>query len=113
MSKVVARAGLILGATGLLFSVQAERSLAQQDSKPTASSAASPRAKLPEEALKSAQQAEKRLKEDKPKEAISILEQVDKKYPGHRAVSLRLAQIYDTLGDNGPALFYYRRYALL
>lgn len=67
--------------------------------------------RLPEAGLKKAQLAEKQLKADKPQEAIKILEALDKEYPGHGAVSLRLAQVYDQTENYGAALFYYRRYA--
>lgn len=66
--------------------------------------------RLPDEGLRRAQQAEKRLSADKPQEAIRTLTELDKDFPGHAAVSLRLAQIYDQLDQTGPALFYYRRY---
>jgi len=66
--------------------------------------------RLPEEGLKTAQQAEKYLAQNQPAKAIQTLLDLDKKYPGHAAVSLRLAQIYDTNNNLGPALFFYRRY---
>lgn len=70
-------------------------------------------AKLPDEALKRAQQAEKKLEANKPQEAVTILLKVDKDYPNHAAVSLRIAQIYDTMNNTGAALYFYRRYAKL
>lgn len=66
--------------------------------------------RLPDDALKRAQKAEKQLKINKPREAIKILEDLDRDHPGHAAVSLRLGQIYDQLSEYGPALFYLRRY---
>lgn len=65
---------------------------------------------LPEAALVKAREAEKHLKADAPNEAIAILRELDKAHPNTAAISLRLAQIHDTLGQNGYALFYYRRY---
>jgi hypothetical protein len=65
---------------------------------------------LPAEALEKAREAEKHLAANAPDKAIAILKDLDKAYPGHSAISLRLAQIYDTLNSNGYALFYYRRY---
>ncbi|MBX7246366.1 MAG: hypothetical protein K1X53_12790 [Candidatus Sumerlaeaceae bacterium] len=73
--------------------------------------AANAYSRLPEEALREAQQAEKYLKANKPQEAILLFDKLDKKYPNEPAIKLRLAQIYDTLNSLGPALFYYRKYA--
>jgi hypothetical protein len=69
--------------------------------------------RLPDEGLKKAEQAEQHLKQNKPLEAISILMDLDRDYPGTAAVSLRLAQVYDRMDQPGPALFYYRRYMKL
>lgn len=69
-----------------------------------------PASALPEAALEKAREAENHLKADAPKEAIAILRELDKAHPNTAALSLRLAQIHDTLGQNGYALFYYRRY---
>lgn len=63
--------------------------------------------------MKRAQDAEKLLKQNKPQEAIRILQDLDRKYPTKSPLSLRLAQIYDQNDDLGPALFYYRRYVKL
>src|SRR2546430_2597898 len=68
-------------------------------------------ARLPDDGLKRAQQAEKLLRAGKPDDAIKMMAQLDRDYPGEPAVSLRLGQIYDTLGQYGEALFYFRRYA--
>ncbi|MGI8908027.1 MAG: hypothetical protein ACR2IE_16240 [Candidatus Sumerlaeaceae bacterium] len=68
---------------------------------------------LPEEALKRAEQAEKQLAADKPNEALITLTKLDHDFPGHAALSLRLAQVYDKQDMVGPALFFYRRYAKL
>lgn len=68
---------------------------------------------LPESALVKAREAEKLLAADKPDDAIAILREVDREHPGHPAISLRLAQINDTIDRSGYALFYYRRYVQL
>ncbi len=70
-------------------------------------------ARLPDAALKKAQEAERQLKANQPREAIATLELLDREHPSEPAVNLRLAQMYDGLGEDGPALFYYRRYAKL
>ena len=67
--------------------------------------------RLPEEGLKQAQEAERLLKQDKVQEAVGVLRKLDEQYPGHAAVSLRLAEIMDQNNRHGAALFYYRRYA--
>lgn len=66
--------------------------------------------RLPDEGLKRAQEAEKLLKANQVDEAVQILRKLDKDFPGHAAISLRIAQIMDTNNQYGPALFYYRRY---
>lgn len=65
---------------------------------------------LPEAGLKKAKEAERQLAANKPREAVAAYQAVDKEYPGHASVSLRLGQIHDTLNETGPALFYFRRY---
>jgi len=65
---------------------------------------------LPDSALQQARQAEQELTANQPEKAITILRKLQKEYPDNSALSLRLAQIYDTMGRNGYALFYYRRY---
>jgi len=93
---------------------------AQKEAKPKeaakpAAAAASPSggksSRLPDEGLKRAQQAEKFLKANQPQQAVITLTQLDRDFPGHAAVSLRLAQVFDQTDQLGPALFYYRRYA--
>ncbi len=68
-------------------------------------------AKLPEEALQKAQQAEKLVQQSRVKDALVILQNLSREYPAEPALSLRLAQLFDGLGQPGPALFYYRQYA--
>ncbi|PKO18741.1 hypothetical protein CVU37_04970 [candidate division BRC1 bacterium HGW-BRC1-1] len=68
-------------------------------------------AKLPEEALKKAQQAEKLVQQSRVKDALVILQNLSREYPTEPALSLRLAQLFDGLGQPGAALFYYRQYA--
>jgi tetratricopeptide (TPR) repeat protein len=68
--------------------------------------------RLPDEALKKAQEAEQQLKKNNPDAAVKILQELDKQYPQSAAISLRLAQIYDAQDNLGSALFYYRRYAM-
>lgn len=68
-------------------------------------------ARLPEEALRKAQQAEKLVQQNRVTDAIVMLQDLDRAHPGEAALSLRLAQLFDGKGQEGPALFYYRRYA--
>lgn len=77
---------------------------------PAQAHAAQRHSSLPKAALEKAQEAEKQLAANSPEKAIVILRTLDKEYPHQSAISLRLAQIYDTLGRNGYALFFYRRY---
>lgn len=67
--------------------------------------------RLPDEALKRAQQAEKELKANKPLEALKILVELDRQHPKNPALNLRIAQVYDGMNQPGSALLYYRRYA--
>jgi hypothetical protein len=67
-------------------------------------------ARLPEEGLKRAQEAEKQVRANNTDAAIKTLQKLDKDFPTESAISLRLAQVYDGMGRNGEALFYYRRY---
>jgi hypothetical protein len=66
--------------------------------------------RLPPEALKSATEAEQKLKAGQPMEALAVLTRIDRDHPGHAAISLRMGQIFDTMNKTGQALFYYRRY---
>lgn len=70
-------------------------------------------ARLPEEGLKRALQAEKQLAAGKTREAIASLAKLEAEFPEEGALSLRLAQIYDTMSESGATLFYYRRYVKL
>lgn len=70
-------------------------------------------ARLPEEGLRRAQEAERALAAKEPARAINILVELDALYPGEPAINLRLAEIYDQQGQLGAALFYYRRYVEL
>ena len=70
-------------------------------------------AKLPEAALKQAQQAEKLVQQNRVKDALVILQNLSREFPAEPALSLRLAQLFDGLGQPGAALFYYRQYATL
>lgn len=81
-----------------------------QQAQPAAGSTAPKKASLPEEALEQARAAEQHLAANQPAKAIEILQKLTKKYPQQSALSLRLAQIYDTGNRYGYALFYYRRY---
>lgn len=65
---------------------------------------------LPREALLKAREAERHLAANAPEKAIEILRGLDRQYPGRAALSLRLGEIYDTMGKNAYALFFYRRY---
>src|SRR5690606_17456231 len=67
----------------------------------------------PTEALEKARQAEKALAANQPDEAIRILQELDRQHPDNPAISLRLAEIHDTLNRYGYALFYYRKYVKL
>ena len=69
--------------------------------------------KLPEAALKQAQQAEKLVQQNRVTDALVILQNLSREFPTESALSLRLAQLFDGLGQPGPALFYYRQYATL
>ena len=68
-------------------------------------------ARLPEDALRKAQQAEKLVQQNRVKDAIVILQELERAHPAEAAVSLRIAQLFDGMGQEGAALFYYRRYA--
>jgi hypothetical protein len=70
-------------------------------------------ARLPEEALARAEEAERALAQNSPEKAIQILVELDAQFPNEPAVSLRLAEIYDQQGQIGAALYYYRRYVQL
>lgn len=70
-------------------------------------------ARLPEEGLARAAEAEKALVDGHPQQAIAIFVELDAKYPNEPAVNLRLAEIYDQQGQLGAALYYYRRYVHL
>jgi hypothetical protein len=70
-------------------------------------------ARLPEEGLARAQEAEQALKVGDPQRAIAIFVELDATYPNEPAVNLRLAEIYDQQGQLGAALYYYRRYVQL
>lgn len=76
----------------------------------TAGSAPKRHSSLPTAALEKAREAEKHLAANEPDKAITILRELDKQYPDQSAISLRLAQVYDTLDRSGYALFFYRRY---
>jgi len=112
---------LIVGiSTGLLGSAPAQEAAPAQpaqDSKPahkTVTETFQPNRartkRLPPEALKSATEAEQKLKAGQPLEALAVLTRIDRDHPGHAAISLRMGQIFDTMNKNGQALFYYRRY---
>lgn len=66
---------------------------------------------LPEALLNAARDAEKLAGTGKLKEAAAAYEKLDREFPGHAPVSLRLGQLHDQLNQPGEALFYYRRYA--
>lgn len=70
-------------------------------------------ARLPEEGLARAAEAEKALAGGDFQQAIAIFVELDAKYPNEPAVNLRLAEIYDQQGQLGAALYYYRRYVQL
>ncbi|MCX7626351.1 MAG: tetratricopeptide repeat protein [Candidatus Sumerlaeaceae bacterium] len=70
-------------------------------------------ARLPDDGLARAAEAEKALAAGDPQQAIAIFVELDAKYPNEPAVNLRLAEIYDQQGQLGAALFYYRRYVQL
>ncbi|MGB9692877.1 MAG: tetratricopeptide repeat protein [Candidatus Sumerlaeaceae bacterium] len=70
-------------------------------------------ARLPEDGLAKAQEAERALKAGDPQHAIALLVELDATYPNEPAVNLRLAEIYDQQGQPGAALYYYRRYVQL
>lgn len=67
-------------------------------------------AKVPQEGLQMAQNAEKLLAANKTADAIKILEDGAAKYPNAPAFQLRLAQVYDNNNELGKALFYYRKF---
>ncbi len=70
-------------------------------------------ARLPEEGLVKARQAEQALASGDAQRAIALLVELDAEYPNEPAVNLRLAEIYDQEGQLGAALYYYRRYIQL
>lgn len=67
-------------------------------------------ARLPEEGLQRAQEAEKLVRSGDVDAAIRILVELDSRYPNEAAVQRRLAELYDGKGQLGAALYYYRRY---
>jgi hypothetical protein len=67
-------------------------------------------ARLPEEGLQRAQEAEKLVRSGDVDAAIRIFVELDSRYPNEAAVQRRLAELYDGKGQLGAALYYYRRY---
>jgi hypothetical protein len=108
LAKTLGALALAVLWLGTPAGIRAQPSDATTVSSNTAKEA--PRSSLPEEALKQAREAEHHLASNEPDKAIAILTELDKKYPGQSAISLRLAEIHDTNNQYGPALFYYRRY---
>lgn len=122
MKRAAVRLSIVLYAAVLLPALtwSAKNSTSEGDFPTTAArqtkarKQASPNAAyapLPDEALKRAQEAEKQLASNNINEALAILTRLDHDYPGHAALSLRLAQIYDKQDTPGVSLFFYRRYS--